>query len=252
MLKQTKMKKLLLLSSMIILALFTKAQSVAVNTDGTTAHGSSIFDAKSTNKGLLIPRMTSAQRSAIVSPALGLLVFDTDTKTIWAYNGTLWTNLTSTGGGSLTLPFDQTVNMASTVFRIENNGTGNVLQLGSLGGATGLNVYTTNGFGMSVNTSNNIGILATSHTSNAIHAFTNNPANTIPTIRANNTGGGVGIHASSTTNNGILATTSAVGFAGKRCSCGESLVPARRLAPHRAALLRPRCCRAAGWFQPRS
>lgn len=215
------MKKLILSCSIVFLAFLTNAQNVAVNTDGTTAHSSSMLDVKSTTKGILIPRMTSAQRSAILTPALGLLVFDTDTKTIWTFNGTSWANLTTAGGGSLTLPFDQTVNMTSPVFRIENNGSGNVLQIGSLGGATGLNVYTTNGFGINVNTSNNMGILATSYTSNAIHAFTNNPANTIPTIRANNTGGGVGLHASSTTNNGILANTSAVGFAGVR---GEASV----------------------------
>lgn len=216
------MKKLILSCSLIALAFFSKAQSVAVNTDGSTANASSIFDVKSTNKGMLIPRMTSAQRTAIASPALGLLVFDTDTKTIWAFNGITWTNLTTAGSsGNFALPFDQTVSVSTPAFRIENNGTGDVLQIGNLGAGTGLNVYTTNGFGINVNTSNNMGILATSHTSNAIHAFTNNPANTIPTIRANNTGGGVGIHASSTTNNGILATTSAVGFSGVR---GEASV----------------------------
>lgn len=215
------MKKLILSCSIFLVAFLSQAQNVAVNTDGTTAHSSSILDVKSTTKGMLIPRMTSAQRSAIITPALGLLVFDTDTKTIWTFNGTSWANLTNTSGGSFTLPFDQTVNMSTPVFRIENNGTGNVLQIGSLGGATGLNVYTNNGFGINVNTTNNMGILATSQTSNAIHAFTNNPGNTIPTIRANNTGGGVGVHSSSTTNNGILSTTSAVGFAGVR---GEASV----------------------------
>ncbi len=66
---------------------------VAINNDGTTPHPSAMLDVKSTSKGLLIPRMTSAQRTAIASAATGLLVFDTDTNTFWYYNGTAWTNL---------------------------------------------------------------------------------------------------------------------------------------------------------------
>lgn len=215
------MKKLTLLFTIFLSAIFATAQNVAINNDNTAPAGSAMLDVKSITKGFLMPRMTSAQRGAIASPIIGLLVFDTDTKTIWAFNGTSWTNLTSSGSGGFALPFDQTVNLSTPTFRIENNGTGDVFQVGSLGGATGLNVYTTNGFGMNVNTSNNIGILATSHTSNAIHAFTTNLANTIPTIRANNTGGGAGIQANSKNNNGILATTGAAGFAGVR---GEASV----------------------------
>lgn len=40
---------------------------------------SSILDITSTTKGFLAPRMTSAQKNAITTPATGLLVFDTDT-----------------------------------------------------------------------------------------------------------------------------------------------------------------------------
>ena len=47
------------LSLMIVSLSSLKAQSVAINTDGTTAHTSAILDVKSTNKGMLAPRMTS-------------------------------------------------------------------------------------------------------------------------------------------------------------------------------------------------
>lgn len=68
----------------------TGAQSVAINTDGTTASASSILDVKSTEKGFLTPRMTTAQRNAIVNPERGLLVFDTDKGTFFFYDGTAW------------------------------------------------------------------------------------------------------------------------------------------------------------------
>jgi len=69
------------------------AQSVAINTDGTTAHSSAILDIKSTNKGLLVPRMTSTERTAITSPAQGLFVFDLTTNSFWYYNENTWNNL---------------------------------------------------------------------------------------------------------------------------------------------------------------
>src|SRR6476661_6331767 len=68
------------------------AQSVAINTDGSTANSSSILDVKSTSKGMLIPRMTKAQRTAIASPAQGLLVFQNNPDSIgfYYYNGSSW------------------------------------------------------------------------------------------------------------------------------------------------------------------
>lgn len=73
------------------------SQNLAINTDGSTAHASAILDIKSSNKGLLAPRMTTAQRTAIANPATGLLVFDTDTNTFWFYKEDAWTNLAIVG-----------------------------------------------------------------------------------------------------------------------------------------------------------
>ena len=46
----------------------------------------------STTQGFLPPRMTNAQRTAIVSPAVGLIVYCTDvTEGLWVYKSTGWT-----------------------------------------------------------------------------------------------------------------------------------------------------------------
>src|SRR4029079_78143 len=75
------------------LAMGLYAQSVSINTDGSTPHTSSILDIKSTTKGMLIPRMTTAQRNAISAPATGLMVFDTDSRSFWYYDSsTGWIN----------------------------------------------------------------------------------------------------------------------------------------------------------------
>jgi hypothetical protein len=61
---------------------------VAISTDGSLPDNSAILDVNSTDKGMLIPRMTAAQRDAIVSPATGLLIFCTDDNLIYSNNGT--------------------------------------------------------------------------------------------------------------------------------------------------------------------
>ena len=73
------------------------AQSVAINTDGSVADATALLDVKSTTKGMLIPRMTTAQRTGITTPATGLLVFDTDVNAFWYFDGTAWTKLEVAG-----------------------------------------------------------------------------------------------------------------------------------------------------------
>jgi hypothetical protein len=59
---------------------FTLNAQVAISADGSNPHPSAILEVKSTNKGMLIPRMTTSQRMGINNPAVGLLVYDTDTQ----------------------------------------------------------------------------------------------------------------------------------------------------------------------------
>jgi len=106
------------------------AQSVGVNTDGSAPNASAILDVKSTNKGVLIPRMTTAQRTSISTPASGLLVFDTDTRSFWYYTGTAWSNIFngwSTNGNAGTNPathFIGTVDNVPLVIKVNNEFSG--------------------------------------------------------------------------------------------------------------------------------
>lgn len=54
------------------------AQGVGINATGAAADTSAILDLAATNKGFLPPRMTAVQRGAIVLPATGLLVYQSD------------------------------------------------------------------------------------------------------------------------------------------------------------------------------
>jgi len=51
---------------------------VAVNTSGAAPDASAYFDVSGTNKGVLIPRLTTVERNAIVNPAKGLFIYNTD------------------------------------------------------------------------------------------------------------------------------------------------------------------------------
>jgi hypothetical protein len=58
---------------------------------GTTSpDASAILDIVSNTTGILIPRLTTAQRNAIGSPATGLLIFNTSTKSFDYFDGTSW------------------------------------------------------------------------------------------------------------------------------------------------------------------
>ena len=88
------MKKLFTLLALTI-TLSMNAQ-VGINNDSPDA--SSALDITSTTAGLLIPRMTNAQRQAISNPAAGLQVFvtDFDGGRFMFYDGTQWGTLTFT------------------------------------------------------------------------------------------------------------------------------------------------------------
>jgi len=90
---------------------FTLNGSAAVYTAGSVAVGaatpeaSALMDLSSTTQGLLVPRMTLAQRDAIATPSLGLLIYQTDgTAGFYHHNGTAWSGPfgTSSSSGTVT------------------------------------------------------------------------------------------------------------------------------------------------------
>jgi len=93
------MKKIILLLT-ISFSLFlinTSTAQVGVGIPATSIHPSAELDVTSNTKGFLPPRMTYAQRNAIVNPAAGLIVYCTDCNAgvgeMNYFNGIKWVNM---------------------------------------------------------------------------------------------------------------------------------------------------------------
>jgi hypothetical protein len=95
-LKLLRMKKIISILVVFIslcICMPASGQNIGINATGNAPHSSAMLDVESTTKGMLIPRMTTAQRAAIASPATGLLVFDNTTGSFWFKGATSWFEL---------------------------------------------------------------------------------------------------------------------------------------------------------------
>lgn len=127
------MKKIFILIG-IALSMHAQSQTNTFPTTGSAGVGtgapaaSAILELASTSKGLLMPRMTLAQRNAIASPVAGLLIYQTNsTPGVYMYNGLAWAQI-SAGKANSNLN-----NLASTSINLSLvPASTNTVDLGSL------------------------------------------------------------------------------------------------------------------------
>ncbi|MCD4791434.1 MAG: tail fiber domain-containing protein [Bacteroidales bacterium] len=85
------MKKTAFILAITILAAYTVNAQVAINTDGSLANSSAILDIKSDQRGLLMPRMSTSQKttfqSTLSAAENGMIIFDTDEKRFYLWDG---------------------------------------------------------------------------------------------------------------------------------------------------------------------
>lgn len=148
------------IASSIFVLMFSQtlfAQGVGINNDNSNPDPSAMLHVKSTDKGMLVPRMITSQRIAIAAPAVGLLVFDLTTNGFWYFDGTVWVEISS--GVS-----NQTLSYAGNTLSISNGNsvvlpstgiTSVVAGRGLVGGGTGgtvtLDVSAVNGLTTATN-----------------------------------------------------------------------------------------------------
>ncbi|NAS32405.1 hypothetical protein GTQ40_15580 [Flavobacteriaceae bacterium R38] len=84
----------------ILLYFFSGILYCQVGIGTITPHSSSVLDISSSDKGILIPRMTQVQKDDISAPANGLMVYQTDnTPGFYFYNGSSWMPLSTSASG---------------------------------------------------------------------------------------------------------------------------------------------------------
>ena len=171
----------------------------------TTPNASSLLEMVSTTKGILVPRMTLKQRNEIVSPATGLLIYQTNnTPGFYYYDGSLWKaitpkanwSLTGNGGTNPATNFIGTTDVQPLIFKVNsqkagyldynNNNTGFGVQTlivatGEANTANGFNALYTNTVGYN-NTANGAYVL---YSNSKGH---NNTANGYRALFTNTTG----------------------------------------------------------------
>ncbi len=81
--------------AMLLVSAATMAQGVSISDSLTDPHPSAMLDVQSTTKGVLVPRLSTAQRTAVANPAAGLLVYDTDQSGFWFFDGAAWQDLSA-------------------------------------------------------------------------------------------------------------------------------------------------------------
>ena len=82
-------KNYTLLFIILLVSCYGYAQSLAINATGSAPHPNAILDIQSADKGILIPRMSTAARMQIPATK-GMLVYDTTTDMFYYNTGTEW------------------------------------------------------------------------------------------------------------------------------------------------------------------
>jgi hypothetical protein len=196
--------RIIIITALIGFTIFANAQSVAVNTTGNPADESAMLDIASTSKGFLPPRMTTGQRTGIPSPANGLMVYDTDSKSYW-YFSDAWKEITNGGGGgSFTLPYSGSYSNPYKIFSIGNpnatNGSSAIYGKSGSNFSGWLIDYTAGVWGDNTN-SNGYGVLGTSQTGTGIAGVTSQGNGVFGTTSGSN--GFAGVYGTSNNSNGV-------------------------------------------------
>jgi trimeric autotransporter adhesin len=170
------MKSLLFAFITCIICLAGYSQSISINTDGSLPNASALLDVKSSTKGILIPRTSSASRIAIINPARGLMLYDTTTSGFWFYNGSAWTqfsdgtNVWNIAGNAITNPatnFIGSTNNQPLRFRVNNAWAGEIHP-------TSNNVF----FGLNAGKANTDGVINTGTGDHSLFSNTDGSYNT--------------------------------------------------------------------------
>ena len=111
--------KVFLFSILFLLLFACQAQNVGIGTSTPTS--SALLELRDSTRGLLPPRMNQAQRD-LLTPAEGLVIYNTTTKKPNFYNGVEWRNYDGTTAISLSIGMSYQGGMLFYFLRSGDNG----------------------------------------------------------------------------------------------------------------------------------
>ncbi len=147
----TRLYQALLLAGLPFGAALAQTTAPGVGIGTTTPNAAAVLDITSTTQGVLLPRLTLAQRNALgmgrlAAPVAGLLIYQTDnTPGLYAYDGTAWVRLGGDNLGNHTA--NQPLNMQGNA--LVGNGA-------NVGGTVGVGVRADGGLNLGQNGSQNV------------------------------------------------------------------------------------------------
>jgi hypothetical protein len=173
------------------LPILAQTENVGIGT--TTPDNSALLELFSTSRGFLVPRMTTAQRDAIASPATGLLIYNSDNQRFEYYNGSQWIAIISSVA---TVPFNL-ISTGTNTTATMTVGSGASILLG--GGTNEANVFK-----------------GTGSTTDAVDLATSEVAGVLPIAN-----GGTGV--SSVPSNGQLLIGNGTGYTVANLTAGNGI-----------------------------
>jgi hypothetical protein len=121
------MKKFILLLIISACFHFLSFSQTAITNDGSLPHPSAMLDVKSTNRGVLLPRITTVARTTLTATAAeGLIVFDTDEKNFFVFKNAQWIKFIDLDNSFWKQNGSTIFNQAGTTVGIGSNNTGGI------------------------------------------------------------------------------------------------------------------------------
>jgi len=109
--------------------------NIGINTS--TPDNSAQLEVNSTTKGFLPPRLSTIEMLNIASPAEGLVVYNTTSKTLNVFDGTDWTDMT----GNVQSPAIGDYYQGGVVFYLDGSGGGLICAVNDQNGGSGIQWY---------------------------------------------------------------------------------------------------------------
>ena len=110
-----------------LISLSAISQNIGINSNGTSPDNSAGLDVDFNDKGILIPRLTTAERDAISSPAIGLMIYNKDCNIFQFRDNANWVSFgcigcnTSTQVTIATAGLDQSLTCGNDFTTLEGN-----------------------------------------------------------------------------------------------------------------------------------